>query len=281
MKRLLMSCFALMIMVLITGCPSSVEKLVAPEITGVVADSNSVAITWTVDTTVENNSAFAGYNVYVTTDSVPLLDLEGDSLNKDNLTIITTNSYTVDNLSIDSIYYIQVRTVNTDDEVGEYNAAVPFVSMQPRPEYVFGQVKMEILDANQNEANVAIRFSTGALLNEVNNEFPNADVFCDAWGSPTNLDSVVQIVTASARPNGRSTLVVKCDSTYTWDSWDFSGISFGTSDRAEIANNYLLLCKTVEGNYVKVLVENIDRTNDQISIKFAYQTRPDYPHLSP
>lgn len=279
MKRLLTSCFALLTMLLITGCPNSVETLAAPEITGVVADSNSVAITWTVDTTVENNAAFAGYNVFVTTDSLPLLDLEGDSLNKDNLTIITTNTYTIDNLSMDSIYYIQVRTVNTDDKVGEYNAAVPFVSMQPRPEYVLGQVKMEILLNDSNEVNVAIRFSDGQLLDEVNGQFPNADVFCDAWGPTTN--DTVQIVTASARPNGRSTLVVKCDSTYTWDSWDFSGVSFGTSDRTHIAVDDLILCKTTEGNYVKVLVESIDRVNNQIGIKFAYQTRPDYPHLMP
>jgi len=281
MKGLLKSCFAVLIMLLITGCPSSVEKLAAPEITGVVADSNSVTLTWAVDSSVENNSAFSGYNIYVTTDSASLMDLEGDSLNKDNTTIVTVNTYTVDNLSPDTLYYFQVRTVNTEDKVGEYNAAVPLVSMQPRPEYVLGQVKMEILDANQNESNVAIRFSTGALLNEVNNEFPNADVFCDAFGSAGNLDSIVQIVSASARPNGRSTLVKKCDSTYTWESWDFSGIDFGTSDREEILVDDLLLCKTVEGNYVKVLIENIDKPNDQISIKFAYQTRPNYPHLSP
>jgi len=279
MKRLLMSCFAVLTMLLITGCPSSVDELAAPEITGVVADSNSVTLTWAVDSSVENNSAFSGYNIYVTTDSASLMDLEGDSLNKDNTTIVTANTYTVDNLSSDTLYYFQVRTVNTDDKVGEYNAAVPLVSMQPRPEYVLGQVKMEILLNDSNEVGVAIRFSTGQLLNEVGNQFPNADVFCDAWG-PNQNDSV-QIVTASARPNGRATLVVKCDSTYTWESWDFSGVSFGTSDRSQIAVDDLLLCKTTEGNYVKVLVESVDRVNNQVGIKFAYQTRPDYPHLSP
>jgi len=279
MKRLLMSCFALMIMILITGCPGSVDKLAAPEITGVVADSNSVTLSWKIDTTVENNSAFSGYNIYATTDSASLMALEGDSLNKDNTTIVTTNTYKVNNLSPDSIYYLQVRTVNTDDKVGEYNATVPLVSMQPRPEYVLGQVKMEILLNDSNEVGVAIRFSTGQILNEVGGQFPNADVFCDAWGPTTN--DTVQIVTASARPNGRSTLVVKCDSTYTWDSWDFSGVNFGTSDRAQIAVDDLLLCKTTEGNYVKLLVESIDRVNNQVGIKFAYQTRPNYPHLMP
>lgn len=279
MKKLLLSCFALLAVFLFNGCPGNPELLPAPEITGVVADSNSVTLTWAVDTATENNADFAGYNVYVTTDSASLMDLEGDSLNKDNLTIITDNTYTVNNLSSDSLYYFQVRTANTDDKIGEYNASVPLVSMQPRPEFVIGQLNMEIWVDSLNEIDVALCFSTGALLDEINGEMPGADIFCDAWGP--NLDDSVQIVTASARPNGRATLVIKCDSTYTWESWDFSGVDFGTSDRSQIADGDLLLCKTTEGNYVKVLINTVDRVQNRISLKYAYQTRPNYPHLAP
>lgn len=278
MKSIMLICLSAAVMLIMTGCPSK-TLLNAPEITGVVADSNSITVTWQVDTTIENDPDFSGYNVYAATDSSLLLVEDAEDLNKSNPVVITTNSFKVTGLSQDSIYYVQVRTVNTDDKVGGYNADVPFINIQPRPEYVLGQVKMEISSPDSNEANVGITFATGALVNETNNQLPGADVFCDAYGP--SLNDTVQIVTASARPNGRSTLVVKCDSTYTWNSWDFSGVNFGTSDRVHIANNDLLLCKTTEGNYVKLLVQNVDRTNNQIAVKFAYQTRPNYPKLAP
>lgn len=278
MKSVMFICLSAVVMLIMAGCPSK-ARLDAPEITGVIADSNSITVTWQVDTTIENDPDFSGYNVYAATDSSLLLVEDAEDLNKSNPIVITANSFKVTGLSRDSIYYVQVRTVNTDDKVGGYHADVPFISIQPRPEYMLGQVKMEISSPDSNEANVGITFATGALVNETNNQLPGADVFCDAYGPSQN--DTVQIVTASARPNGRSTLVVKCDSTYTWDSWDFSGVNFGTSDRVQITNNALLLCKTTEGNYVKLLVQNIDRTNNQIAVKFAYQTRPNYPKLAP
>ena len=198
-------------------------------------------------------------------------------MNKINATVITSNTYTVTGLSKDTVYYFQVRTVNTDDKVGDYNADVPFVQMSPRPGYVIGQLMMEISGSDSNETGCALRFETGEVLDEVNNEFPNADIFADK----IDPDSA-QLVTASARTNGRSTLIAKLDTTeYSYDDWDFSGYTFGNDDRQVVRVNDLLLCKTEEGNYVKVLIQDVDLPNNTISLKYAYQNLTNYPYLSP
>ncbi len=275
MKKLILAGLTIALMFII-GCGGA-ALLQAPKITGVVADSNSVTLTWEADTTIENDTDFQGYNVYVSTDSTELLVSDGENLNKFNATVITGNTYTVTGLSKDTVYYFQVRTVNTDDKVGDYNTDVPYVQMSPRPGYVIGQLTMEISSADSNETGCALRFETGEVLDEVNGEFPNADVFADK----VDADSA-QLVTASARTNGRSTLIAKLDTTvYSYDNWDFSGYTFGNDDRQVIRINDLLLCKTEEGNYVKVLIQDVDLTNNTVSLKFAYQNLADYPYLSP
>ncbi len=279
MRKIMFGLIALVAMVGLIGCGGEKEKLAAPEIIGVVADSNSVTLTWKEDTTVTNHSDFQGYNVYYSTDSASLMVEDGEDLNPVNTTVLKTNTFKVTGLSADSIYFFQVRTVNTADKVGPYNTDVPVVQISPRPEFVIGKIKLELSASGQpplNEDSCALRFSTGQILNEVNNEFPNADVFADAVDTIT-----AQLVSASARPNGRSTLVIKLDTTYTWESWDFSGVNFGTSDRAEVNNNDLLLCKTTEGNYVKVLIQEVNHTQDYIKLKYAYQNKPNYPYLAP
>ncbi len=277
MKKLL-TFASLIAMALIAGCGGA-ELLNAPEIVGVVADSNSVTLTWAPDTAVENSTDFDGYNVYVATSESTLLVESGEDLSPINSTPIDANTYTVTGLSMDTIYFFQVRTLNTDAKVGSYNADVPTVQISPRPAFVIGKIKLELSASGVpplDEDSCAILFETGEILNEVNNEFPNADAFADKPDSVT-----AQLVTASARPNGRSTLIVLLDSTYTWDSWDFSGVSFGTSDRGDMVAGNLLLCKTTEGNYVKVYVDEVDVTLDFCRITYAYQNIPDYPYLSP
>lgn len=276
MKKLLMASIAIVVMFII-GCGGAVV-LDSPEITTVVMEDASVTITWTADTLIENDEDFSGYNVYVSTDSSELLVADGEDLDKDNASVITANTYTVTGLSNDTIYFVQVRTVNTEDQVGDYNADVPFVQASPRPGFTIGMLKMEMYTGVPDEDSCALRFETGEILDEVNDEFPNADVFADLFET---LDTV-QLVTASARPNGRSTLVAKLDTTeYTWDDWDFSGFTFGNDDRQVIWADDLLLCKTEEGNYVKVLIEDVDFVNYTISLQYAYQNIPDYPYLAP
>ncbi|MCX7994776.1 MAG: fibronectin type III domain-containing protein [candidate division WOR-3 bacterium] len=279
MKRLMFGIVSFVAIITFSGCGGEAEKLAAPEIIGVVADSNSVTLTWKEDTSVTNHADFSGYNVYCSTDSASLMVEDGEDLNPVNTTTITTNTFKVTGLSADSIYFFQVRTVNKDEKVGSYNADVPVVQISPRPEFVIGKIKLELSASGQpplNEDSCALRFSTGQILNEVNNEFPNADVFADAVDTIT-----AQLVSASARPNGRSTLVLKLDTTYTWESWDFSRVNFGTSDRAVVNNNDLILCKTTEGNYVKVLIQEVNHVQDYIKLKYAYQNKPNYPYLAP
>ncbi len=279
MKRLMYGLIALASIIILAGCGGKAEKLAAPEIIGVVADSNSVTLTWREDTTVTQHDDFKGYNVYYSTDSASLMVEDGEDLSPVKTTVILTNTFKVTGLSPDSVYFFQVRTVNKDDKVGSYNEDVPVVQISPRPEFVIGKIKLELSASGQpplNEDSCALKFSTGEILNEVNNEFPNADVFADA------IDTVTaQLVSASARPNGRSTLIVKLDTTYTWESWDFSQVNFGTSDRAVVNNNDLLLCKTTEGNYVKVLIQEVNHAQDYIKLKYAYQNKPNYPYLAP
>lgn len=244
----------------------------APVITGVVAGPTSISITWEEDSSIANHQDFRGYNIYVCTDTSLLLVENGEYLSPYNSTAITTNSYTVLYLSKGSIYFIQVRTVNTSGKVGSYNAVMPFVSISPRPEFIIGQLNLELSPVDSNETGVALRFSTGEILNEVNNQFPNADIFVERFAGDS-----VQLVSAGRRPNGRSTLIVNFKGTYTYDDWDFSDIYFGTSDYAAINLTDLLLCKTE----VKIHVAAIDKNNQTVTITYAYQDNPDFPYFSP
>jgi hypothetical protein len=273
-----MSVCALSALILITGCPGSVEKLAAPEITGVVADSHSVALTWQVDTTIENNTAFSGYNIYATTDSASLMALEGDSLNKDNTTIVTTNTYTVNNLGQDSVYYFQVRTVNTDDKVGEYNTNVPLVSMAPRPEYI-NTVYLEWY--NGDTTNCALHLSTGDVKKRSDISTTWGDIWIDhnTYGP---VDSVwfQSAYKADTTAGYRDTRLQNLGQYTLNDVWKMPDPTL----RVEPIKQGDLVCvKTKEGNYAKIHVDSLylDTVNliGWAKITYAYQKIVNFPHL--
>jgi len=278
MKRILMSVGALLALILITGCPGSVEKLAAPEITGVVADSVSVTITWQVDTTIENNTAFSGYNIYATTDSLSLMALEGDSLNKDNTTIITANTYTVNNLSQDSVYYIQVRTVNTDDKVGEYNSTKPLIKASPRPEFT-ATINFE-WNTPGVDLNCAIRLSDATIMADSAMAHAGADLFVDCF--PLTKDTVAFDSPSHSTEWGSGCRITKLINLGQYDLDSVYEVTTQPTDTTYVPVNVgdLIVVKTASNNYAKIHVDAIDTTNNQVTITYAYQNNPDFPFFS-
>jgi len=272
MKKLL--AFASIIaMAMIAGCGGA-ELLNAPEINTVIMDETSVTVVWTVDTTVENSTDFSGYNVYVATDSSVLLVESAEDLNPFNATPITTNSFEITPLVQDSIYYIQVRTLNTDDKVGDYNATKPYVKASPRPEFTV-TVSLELAPGNQNEPGCGLIFATGALVDETNNRFPNADVFFERFivgGAET-----LQVNSASRRDStDRVTMMYSCGQV-DLDSLSEIDPALLTEINVPFVVGDLVALVTEEENYVKLHVDAYDSTGATVDVTFAYQDNPGLP----
>src|SRR4030042_1376166 len=184
MKRLLLGLVTVCAMFII-GCGGA-ALIDAPEIDMVVMDTASVTIYWGVDTDIEGHADFQGYNVYIATDTATLMVEDGEDLNHINTDVITDSFATITGLSQDTVYYFQVRTVNTDDVVGSYNATVPYIEASPRPVFT-ATVKFEI--GTGPDADCAIRFSDAALFPDSEMADSLADMWIDAWFSP-NYDTV-------------------------------------------------------------------------------------------
>ncbi len=273
MKRIMFGLVAVMAMMILAGCGGEAEKLAAPEIIATIMDSTSVRVVWQEDTTVTQHADFSGYNVYVYTDTTDLLVEDGENLNPHNSTVITTNSYTATGLDQDSIYYIQVRTVNTDDKVGGYNKDVPYVIASPRPEFIV-TLRLELSINDSNEVDCALRFATGEVLSESLGTFPGADVFFERFAD------TLQVNSASRRPNGRTTLMVNLgqvdfDSVSTVNPLDLE------KDHVPFVVGDLIAFKTEEGNYVKLHIDAYDSTAATIDVTYAYQNKTNFPYFSP
>lgn len=259
--------------IIVVNCGGEAEKLAAPEIVATIMNDGSVTVVWAEDTTVTQHTDFSGYNVYVYTDSTPLLVSDGENLNAHNTNAITTNSYTATGLSNDSVYYIQVRTVNTDNKVGSYNTTVPFVTASPRPEFTV-TVTLELSQQNQNEQNCALRFETGAVLSESLNTFPGADVFFERFAD------TLQVNSASRRPNGRTTLM-KSLGQADFDSVSYVDPTTLNNDHVAFVVGDLIAFKTEEGNFVKLHIDAYDATAATVDVTYAYQNRTDFPYFVP
>ena len=277
MKKLLLSAIAIAVLFII-GCGGA-TVFDGPEITKVVMDATSVTVTWAADTTVENDGDFSGYNVYVATDSTELLVEDGEDLNKDNATVITGNSYTIDGLSQDTVYYIQVRTVNVDDEVGSYNATTPFVEASPRPEFTV-TVKLERNNSAPDDS-CAIKFSDGTIMADSAMANGGADMWVDFWGTAPDD------TTAFSSPDHHSTYGTNSRNTdfVNLGQYDFDDVSEVTSEPSAnyvaVIEGDLVVAKTQDGNYVKIHVDALDDTlNYTVTITYAYQNIANYPHFS-
>lgn|GEM_PF-644895 len=262
----------------IIGCGGAVE-LDAPEIDTVVMNATSVTVGWIVDTAVEEDPDFSGYNVYVYTDSTELLVDNGEDLNKDNATVITGNTYTIADLDDTLMYFIQVRTVNVDEKVGGYNLDVPFVQASPRPEFT-ATVKFE-LNTPGIDDNCAIKFSDATIMADSAMVSGGADMWVDVW--PTSTEDTVAFDSPSHSTQwGTGARITAFVNMGQMGLDDLSEVTTEPDDTAyvEIATGDLVVAKTEDGNYVKIHVDDIDKTLDEVTITYAYQNIPDYPFFS-
>jgi hypothetical protein len=261
----------------IIGCGGAVE-LAAPEIDTVIMGEDNVTISWIVDTVIEDDADFSGYNVYVYTDTTDLMNENGEDLNKDNATVITDNTYTIEDLDDTLVYYIQVRTVNVDDKVGSYNVDVPYVEASPRPEFT-ATVNFEI--GAGPDADCAIRFSDATLLSDEMMADSSADMWIDAWTAP-NYDTVA---TASPSHNSEYGANANITAFANYGQYDFDEVYEVTTEPDDttsiaVADGDLVVAKTADDHYVKIHIDAIDRTGHTVTITYAYQNIPDYPFFS-
>jgi len=252
----------------IFGCGGA-ELLDSPRITKVIMHETSVTLTWEADTTIEYHEDFQGYNVYVSSDSNELLTRSGENLNKINPAVIEDTTYEVRNLSQDTVFYFQVRTVNTEDKVGDYNDDVPFFAASPRPEFT---VTLRFLTYEPtNYDSCAIKFSDATIM--ADSAMPNGGA--DMYAYDPLYDHQTLFFSPDTHPqygtNSRHTNFVNLGQ-HEFD--DISEVSTEpTGNYAEFDEGDLVIAKTEDGNYIKIHVGLIDTVNAPytVAITYAYQ----------
>jgi len=274
MRRLLLASFALVAM-LIIAC-GGVSLIRAPEIIVVVMDSTSVRVTWEADPDIEEHEDFQGYNIYVHTDSTELLVEDGEDLNSHNAIVITDNFYTAQDLSQDSIYYIQVRTLNTEDKVGSYNADVPYVTASPRPEFTVTLV-LEMFGPPGGGDSCAIRFSDATIMADSAMANGGADMWVLLWGMMPG-DSV-SFESPELHPQyGQNVRNTKFDNLGQYEFDDISEVTTEpVQDRVVISTGDLVIAMTQDSNYVKIHVDTIAVVI--VTITYAYQNIAGFLHF--
>ncbi|KPJ72900.1 hypothetical protein AMJ52_04650 [candidate division TA06 bacterium DG_78] len=274
MRKIFLGTLTILV-IFIFGCGGA-ALLDAPEITGIIFHEASVTITWQADAVIENNVDFNGYNIYVSTDSVDLLVEDAENFNKINAIVITGNTYTTPTtLHQDSIYYVQVRTVNIDNKVGSYNSNVPFVAASPRPEFT-ATLSFEVYPTPDYDS-CAIRFSDATIMADSAMPYSGADMWID-W--PTKFVSPNNHPQYGA--NSRETNFVNLGQ-YELD--DISEVTTEpTESNVEVDEGDLVICMTEDSNYVKIHVDEIipiDSSGFSVTITYAYQNIANFPYLSP
>lgn len=267
------STFSLIALTAVLGCNGGAVRIAAPEMTTVIMGELSIVVFWETSSTIENNLDFSGYNIYVYTDSSELLVDDGEDLNKWNSQLVSDTTYQINGLAQDSIYYIQVRTVNKDDKVGGYNATTPFFKGSPRPEFT---VTMNVADLVQpvNDS-CALRFYDAFIM--VDSVI--ADSSADAWVNTEN--DTVWLVSPGDHPaygvGSRNTLFTNMG------PGEFDEVYTVTTEpnfaEADLAVDDIVIAKTEDGNYVKIYTETIDMQNGLVTIRYAYQNITEFPYF--
>jgi len=264
--------FAVFSLVLVIGCNGAL-RIQAPELETVIMDETYVIVFWEMNDIIESNSDFAGYNIYVYTDSSALRIDNGEELNKFNSQLIRDTSYQINGLPQDSIYYIQVRTVNIDAKVGGYNITTPFIEASPRPEF---DVIMNIADTGQPVTDsCAIRFSDAMIMSD--STMPDSGA--DMWIRTEN--DTVWFVSPADHPaygsGARNTLFANVGPA-DFDAVPRAPIEPDTYEvRLELGD--IVVAKTQDNFYVKILIEAIDLQNSKVTMLYAYQNVVDFPYF--
>ncbi len=268
MKRITLA-FTFLALALVIGCNGAV-RIDAPQMNAVIMGETSVIVFWEKNSAIENNSDFAGYNVYVYTDSSEFLIDDGEELNKWNSQLITDTTYQINGLVQDSIYYFQVRTVNKDGEVGGYNITTPFLKASPRPEFT---VTMIIADPGQpvNDS-CAIKFSDATIMADSAMASGGADMWLFA------INDTLWFQSPSSY--GLMTRTTYFINTGLGDFDTFSQVT-NEPDSLQVASNIddIVVAKTEDGNYVKIYIEAIDLQNNSVTVLYAYQNIAAFPYF--
>ncbi len=278
MRRLLLGLFALCAM-LIIGCGGA-ALIDSPEIIMVVMDTASVTIYWEVDTEIEGHADFQGYNVYIATDTATLMVEDGEDLDHINTDVINDSLYTIDGLSQDTVYYIQVRTVNTDDKVGSYNVTVPYIEASPRPVFT-ATVKFE-MNTPGVDIDCAIRLSDATLMADSAMVNGDADLWVDVW--PTSTKDTVAFDSPSHSSEWGSGARVTLLANYGQYELDevYEVTTEPTIDTyVPVEEGDLVVVKTADNNYAKIHVDVVDKTNNEVTITYAYQNIANLPFFGP
>jgi hypothetical protein len=233
----------------------------------------SVTVAWEADTTIEHDVDFQGYNVYVSADSNELLVQSGENLNKINPETIEDTIYEVRNLSQDTVFYFQVRTVNTEDKVGDYNDDVPFIAASPRPEFtvmLYADINLPAIDDS-----CAIRFSDATIMADSAMANGGADMWLQLWGMLPG-DSV-SFNSPELHPQyGQNTRSTKFDNLGQFGFDDINEVMADpVLDYVVISAGDLVIAETQDGHYVKIHVDTID--SSMATITYAYQNIAGFP----
>lgn len=259
--------------IFIIGCGGSAVIINSPEIAMVLMHETSVTVMWEADTSIENHGDFQGYNVYVSTDSSELLVEDGEDLNKINPVTVEDNTYEITDLSQDSKYYIQIRTVNIDNKVGDYNDSVPFAKASPRPEFT---VTLMFEMTSGVDDSCAIRFFDATIMADSAMTSGGADMFVFLWGSSPD-DSV----SFNSPVHGGGDRNTGFDNLGQYGFDDIYRITPGPmiQDYVVISTGDLVIAKTQDYYYVKIHVDTIDTVNFAVTITYAYQNIIDFPYF--
>lgn len=271
--RILLISIVLCSALLIIGCGGA-QLLDAPKIIFVEMGETSVTVTWEADTAIEQNVDFQGYNVYVSADSNELLIQSGEDLNKINPEVIEDTIYEVRNLSQDTVFYFQVRTVNTEDRVGDYNDDVPFVAASPRPEFTV-RLYADIIPPASDDS-CAIRFSDALIMADSAMANGGADMWVLVVGL---LPGTLFFNSPELHPQyGQNTRNTKFDNLGQYGFDDISEVmTEPTSDSVGISSGDLVIAETQDGNYVKIHVDTI--ISPMVTITYAYQNIAGFPRF--
>jgi len=259
-------------MLVMLSCNGAVT-IESPELTNVFMGSNHLAIYWARNELIENSTDFAGYNVYVYTDSSALLIDDGEDLNKFNSQIIQDTSFQANGVLQDSIYFVQVRTVNIENKVGGYNSNTPFLVGSPRPEFtVILKLAHESQPVNDS---CAVRYSDGHIVADSS----MVDSIADMWVKVSG--DTVWLVSPVSHPiygsGARETMFANIG------PGDFSTISMVTSepssDQTDVAAGDMVIAENEDGNYVKLYIDAVDIQNGVITILYAYQNVSGFPYF--